>query len=421
MNTYSSGTGWETGIIKPSFLIVAACVLVVIVHGSLFPYAFHENGGISAAVRTLLESWNRPPSGFPDFVANFLLYVPLGLFGTLAIRARFALPVVVLIGLALSTAIELAQFFDAGRVTNMSDVYLNTAGTLLGGVLAIRFDLWMPERVARAIPIEPVPSALLAVFVVYRLYPYVPTIDVHKYWHSVRPVITHQDLGAWPVFKYFVLWLTVSYLVTALRSASAWKVALLFAAIVFAAKVVVVDLALSASEMAGAALAFFLWFGFLGRSHAGVKVLFALLGAAVVAFRLLPFHFHASATPFGWIPFRSMLRGSLGVDLVASVEKAFLYSSLIWIGTRAGMKLWVSTSAVAFILLITSLLETHLPGRSAESTDCVMALLLGGGLGALGGLTERNKLPPAPARSGGSPRYPSSSSSSVCPERTRKP
>jgi VanZ family protein len=374
-------------------------VLAVIVHGSLFPYSFHENGGIAAAARTLLNSWNEPPTGFPDFVANLLLYLPLGFFGVLAIRSRFALLAVVLIGLALSTTVELAQFFDAGRVTNMSDVYLNTAGTSLGGLLAMRLNSRMPDGIDRATPVESVPGALLAMFVAYRLYPYVPTIDAHKYWRSVKPLITHPGLGAWPVFQYFVLWLTVSYLVgAALRRASAWKVSLLFAAFIFAAKVLVVGLTLSASELAGAALAFLLWFGFLGRSGAGAKVLLALLGVAVVAFRLLPFDFHAHATPFGWIPFRSMLQGSLGADLVASVEKAFLYCSLIWIGTRAGLKLWLSTSAVALVLLVTSLLETHLPGRSAEVTDCVMALLLGGGLGALSGLNEQNKLPRVPTR-----------------------
>ena len=41
---------------------------------------------------------------------------------------------ITLTGLMLCVGVELAQFYDIGRVTNMSDVYLNTLGTLLGAV-----------------------------------------------------------------------------------------------------------------------------------------------------------------------------------------------------------------------------------------------------------------------------------------------
>jgi VanZ family protein len=225
---------------------------------------------------------------------------------------------------------------------------------------------------------------LLIALLAYRLYPYVPTIDAHKYWHSVKPLITHPGFAPWPIFRYFILWLTVSYLLAqALRRNYSRIAGLLFAAFVFAAKVVIVGQTLSASEIAGAVPAFFLWFAFLGRSDAAPAIVLVLLGASVTILRLQPFEFHAQATQFGWMPFRSILRGSLGADYVACVEKIFLYGSLIWIGSRAGLSLWISTCGVGVLLLVTSLAETHLPGRSAEVTDCVMAVLIGCGLAAL--------------------------------------
>jgi hypothetical protein len=68
----------------------------------------------------VLRSWVKPPSGYGDFVANFLLYVPLGFFGALALRGGRAtrLCVMTMAGFVLSTGIELVQFYDAGRGRN---------------------------------------------------------------------------------------------------------------------------------------------------------------------------------------------------------------------------------------------------------------------------------------------------------------
>jgi hypothetical protein len=50
---------------------------------------------------------------------------------------------------------------------------------------------------------------------------------------------------------------------------------------------------------------------------------------------------------------------------------------LIWICSGAGLRLGVSTGAVAALLFATSLAELHLPGRSAEITDAAMAIFIG--------------------------------------------
>jgi hypothetical protein len=97
----------------------------------------------------------------------------------------------------------------------------------------------------------------------------------------------------------------------------------------------------------------------------------------VVLGRLEPFDFRAGAGTFGWLPFRSFLSGSLDVAIVSFLEKFFLYGSLIWIGSGAGLRLGVSAGAVAALLFATSLAELHLPGRSAEITDAAMALFIG--------------------------------------------
>jgi VanZ family protein len=363
------------------FWILTAAVLAIIVHGSLYPYSFHMVSDSKEPVATLLDSWATPPSGFADFIANLALYVPFGFFAVLTLQSRYRVLLVAFLGFTLCTCIEVAQFYDVGRVTNMSDVYLNTCGTLLGAALGVSFDA-IPQAVNRDATSPPVTFVLLIAFLGARLYPYVPTIDVHKYWHAVKGMVLHPNFYADQIFRYFALWLTVCYLVSTIFRKSAILAIFVFSAFVFGAKIVIVNLAVSASEIAGASIAVAMWLLLLARSRAAAAVVFSVLGLNLVVLRLQPFNFHTPPFPFGWIPFRSLLQGSLDVNFTSFLEKIFLYGSLIWIGIEAGLRSWISTCVVAALLLLTSWLERYLPGRSAEITDSAMALLMGGALAA---------------------------------------
>ena len=66
---------------------------------------------------------------------NIALFVPLGFF--LLLAARRPLPWVVAVGAATSLAVETAQYVMGTRVSDVDDVVLNTAGTLLGAAAAV--------------------------------------------------------------------------------------------------------------------------------------------------------------------------------------------------------------------------------------------------------------------------------------------
>ena len=53
----------------------------------------------------------------------------------------------------------------------------------------------------------------------------------------------------------------------------------------------------------------------------------------VVALRLEPFTFPANGRDFGWIPFLSLMQGSVRVDTLAFLEKFFLYSMTTCLAT----------------------------------------------------------------------------------------
>ncbi len=352
----------------------------VILHGSLYPYQFHVPASGVGPVATLLDSWADPPSSFGDLVANILLYVPLGFLGALTMSSGWGvrLGMMSLAGLLLSTAVELAQFYDPGRVTNMSDVYLNTFGATLGAIAALLFGAVPRYRPMSKIKFHPIPILLLTAMLGYHLFPYVPTIDLHKYWLSLRSIILAPHASPYQVLRYLALWLTTCCLIGAITGYRRSRgLVPFFVACVFVSKILIEGLVLSLPEIIGAGLAVAFWLVAGRRRRAAILLAAAVLSAAIVAERLEPFEFQATARAFGWLPFRSFLDGSLEVNTMSFLEKFFLYGSLIWLATEAGLRLWPATLLTASLLLVTSVAEMYIPGRSAEITDALMALMIG--------------------------------------------
>ena len=205
----------------------------VIIYGSLYPFEFRIPVGGIGPIRSLLQSWAAPP-GRGDFLANILLYGPLGWFGSLCLSHRMGIPLrlllVTMLGSALSISLEMAQYFDAGRVTAADDVYANALGTLLGSLGAAGLSGRWHLPLQREITDRPIPAALLLALVGYRLYPYVPTVDLHKYWNALKPVLLYPSFSPDALYRHTVLWLTSFALVEAVvgprvAAGSRWRFA----------------------------------------------------------------------------------------------------------------------------------------------------------------------------------------------------
>ena len=367
---------------RKHFVIATTIVIAIILYGSLYPFIFRQSiGGLGSAMRTLIDSWAEPPSR-SDLMANILLYIPFGFCAVPALGDRTGLTgrivLVTVCGALLSTSMELAQYFDQGRVTTASDVYTNAAGAFfgaIGGSIGAKKIRW---RLLAEIAGARIPILLLAAWIGYRLFPYVPTIDLHKYWDALKPVILHPSLTGYDLFRYTAIWLTVGALIEAIvglrRTALLFP---LFIAGVLAGKVMIVDATLSVAEIAGAACAI-VCRGLLGFNAAFQNRLIALAFCGyVIAERLEPFMFRTTPGPFGWTPFWGFMSGDLTIDVMSFLQKFFLYGSAIWLLVGAGLRLGLATLTTAAMLLITSEAERFLPNRSAEITDALMALLIG--------------------------------------------
>jgi VanZ family protein len=365
-----------------NFSIATAVVIAVIVYGSLYPFAFRPPiFALGPAARALFESWNETPSR-GDFIANVALYMPLGFFAILAIgrgvgtARRIALAI--LIGALLSTCMELTQYYDDGRETAATDLYANVIGTALGAISGSLTGADFRWPLLREISSNRVPALLLIAWAGYRLFPYVPTIDLHKYWEALKPVILHPTLTGYDLFRYTAIWLTIGVLIEAISGPKrVWLLFPLFVGVVLVAKVMMVDTTLTTAEIAGAGLAFCAWGVLAVHARLRVAVIALLFCGYVIAERLEPFQFGSTAGAFSWVPFLAFMSSSPEIGVLSFFQKFFLFGSSIWLVAQAGLRLRSSIVVVASILFTTSCAEVYLPKRSAEITDTVMALVIG--------------------------------------------
>jgi VanZ like family len=364
--------------------LLLAIIIAAILYGSLYPFRFREPVNGIGAIRTLLEGWAQTPRRV-DFLVNVLLYMPLGFSEVFAVAAKTRLLggicLATITGALLSICMEVTQYYVAERVTAASDVYANVIGTALGAIIAgltYKNFRWPP---ARAIAANRVPCLLLGLWLGYRLFPYVPTIDLHKYWDALKPVVLNPSLTEYDLFRYTAIWLTIGALIEAIGGRKrSWLLFALFITLVLAAKVLIVGKTLSIAEIAGGGSALGVWLLLtLGvGARLRVSIVALLFCAVVVAERLAPLQFSPHGRDFGWIPFLGFIHGSLEVNILSFLEKAFAYGSLIWLIGKTGFRLGTSTILVTLLLFATSWAETYLvANRSGEITDAVLALLMG--------------------------------------------
>jgi VanZ family protein len=354
---------------------------VAIAYGSLYPFVFRDSGPFGADLLHLAGTWMQPPQSRGDTLANLLLYMPLGLTSALAFgrEGRPAWLSAIACGAVLSLSMELAQFYDESRVSCLSDFYLNVLGTLGGCVVAWAggaslFSAWWRPGSAPAFA-----RLLLLAWLGWRLYPYVPTIDLHKYWKSVKPLLFESHAAPQDIFRYAIFWLSAIFLVqTGLRPQRlVWFLPTAMLGF-FAAKILIVGQVISLPDILGAGIALILARPVFQKFRsAGIFAVAALLLLEVVLIRILPWQFSTTLKTFQWVPFFSFLHGSLQVDAISFSQKFYLYGAVILLLTQSGMRLGMAVALECAILLITSVLQMFMVGRSAEVSDALLALALG--------------------------------------------
>jgi VanZ family protein len=357
--------------------IIAAGMMGIIGYGSLYPFQFWANPNPAGALRALLSTWSNW-TNLADVIANVLLYLPLGFFISRALH-RWRGPVCVAftaaLGFTFSVTMESLQFYVIGRDSAMSDVYSDVIGITLGGVAG-----YLSRRFGRTNLLnsgDPFPKLLLVSWWLSRLYPFVPVIDLHKYWDALKPLVYSPAISPLDVCRHLVTWLVAAELIESLLGGFWGRFALvLLLPSLLVARIFIAEIALSPDEILGGVAGIVLWLAWLSRTTNRTIVVTGLFLGNVVVQGLAPFYFLPDPRPFGWIPFRSFLRGSVEVAVPSFLEKAFTYGSLVWLLTRSGLSWTWATALGAGVVFVIRVAQVYLPGRSAEITDVVMLLII---------------------------------------------
>lgn len=129
------------------------CYTLFIVYASLSPFSGWRDQGLDF-VEVLRAPLLLTYSTF-DVVVNLLAYIPFGLLVGLISRARFGVLVSIILGscsgILLSANMEYLQMYLPMRTSSNLDVLTNSAGTLMGALLAGRMtsSTWLFSRLTR--------------------------------------------------------------------------------------------------------------------------------------------------------------------------------------------------------------------------------------------------------------------------------
>ncbi len=116
---------------------VAAAVLL------LAPGSYGDSVQAIADVLARLFGLGGFGSGWVEFVANILLFTPLGFLLTVLLYPRWwAVP----LAIALSACVELAQIVIPSRQPSLRDVLANSLGALGGALVALLVIGWRARR-----------------------------------------------------------------------------------------------------------------------------------------------------------------------------------------------------------------------------------------------------------------------------------
>ena len=369
----------DTGRLRPAAAAtLAALTAVVIVYGSLYPFRFRGALDWRRAATDLLATADVLTSR-GDLISNVLLYAPLGFFiaQALARLGYAAVPLAIAAGGLLSVTVELLQSDAAFRSSAMSDVYMNLAGSLVGALVGRLAPLARSARSAEHEPARSFAGLVLAAWLGWRLYPFVPALDWQKVKAALKPIVLASELPALDLFRHFAGWLAAAVLLEAIAGPHRRRLAFaLLVAGVLAVRCLLVGVALTPAEVAGGGLALFAWLFGLAEVERRARVVVLLFAAAIALQSLEPFMLLPQPRPFVWVPFRSLIVGSTETNVRSFLEKTFLYGALLWLLLRGGARFWpAATGATAFVLAL-KWGQTWLPRRSGEITDVLLVLIL---------------------------------------------
>jgi VanZ family protein len=360
-------------------------VCALVAYGSLYPFHFVLRDSPAGVIQAFSDSLNFVVDrGFlRDVLVNLLVYIPVGFFFVLdepperpawlrGLRAALA-------GAVLSLCLECLQYYFPPREPSLIDLLNNTISAAAGGLLGIAFsararhayDALAGLGLAR-------PSSALFLLLVWAGALFMPGDWGGFQTLAKLRAFLHLHSSAWDVFFVaLVQWIGIGALAAAIVGRARAPALLLAGGLALPLRFVIPGQHPQPYEFAAAAAAICCWHAAPIRRWLTPRRIAILLVAGLVVEELRPWHFVRRAGEFEWMPFRSMLEFVWTAALPILFRKAAIYGTTLWAIARAGLGIPSATLLVAALLGVLEAIQIFLPGRTAETTDSVLTLIVG--------------------------------------------
>jgi len=317
-------------------------------------------------------------------VVNLLLYMPLGVLAFVWLRGKLGPLQAAALSLAggalLSGSMEFLQGFDRPRQPSPMDLVTNVVGTAIGIALARTYERTLARLSRHAVlkaALRPSGAWLLLLFwAASQTCPFFPSLGLFAFRHRLMALSNLEAFHWTDVPLIAVECLAVACLLEAVvgMRASRWLLPLVL--LLIPAKILIQDRNLQLTEVLGAVCAGLVWALGFWRYPSHTSVVAWLSAAGLIVRGLAPYHFNAAAGPFSWVPFGATLSYDYAAAMQPILTKGFLYGASIWLFWVAGRRRMAPAIGIAALLAAIECAQRYLPGRTAEVTDPVYALLL---------------------------------------------
>jgi VanZ family protein len=348
--------------------LLALCV-VVVTHGSLYPWLFAAPASWDTALRQMFVErlwW----TGRGDAAVNVLLFLPVGLFGWLAVdRAedRWTARARRVLGPALGWAFVLQglQLWIPERPPAVSDALWNGVGIVLGMPLARIVRPGVDRLAELRFGRHRIACVLGLLWVVVQGWPWMPS-------HSLRhALLALQPMWRWPAWEAKVVCEAAislaAVLVFAQHMRRRWLFACGLVACALVARLQMRHLQLSPSHVAG-------WlFGLTcgaaawrAKPRDGAATLVALVTGWLALDGLHPFDWRGPPTPFHWIPLWASLQSARVAHTQVLVQALFWTGTLVAAARLLGLPLTRTVAVLALWMFAIEVTQQWVPGQLAD-------------------------------------------------------
>ena len=361
--------------------LLLAIIVALILYVSLYPFRFGADG--PSVIEVLRDiSWARASRG--DMLNNVLLYVPLGFCIALAVEPRFGRLAGIVAGLVggalLSVTMEIMQGSIATRVPSLTDLSLNSVGALAGAIGGSAWHALGARMTPRANPVGrsgAIPLAVLVLWLIARLWPFVPDASLRQVKRAVRPLFT-PEIGWAELAAFFVGWLVVAQAVFHLarrqRSVDGFLIVI---AAVLVGRTFTAGNTLELAELAAIALLLPVLVLISRVEDRGRSALLAAaLGTWLASVALLPALDGARAVSVEVPAFAEFL--SRDAPPPAELAgRAFSYVALTWLLAGAGLLPHVAAGITVLLVVLLGLMQAGAATPVYGWIDVVIAIIAG--------------------------------------------